>query len=309
MDVDLSCVRRLVLPKSRRALVSRLAHDHTGHFGCKKMRVLINHRFTWPGLAKDCLDYAASCEECLKYNKAGHKQAMMIERPIIMEPNEVVAIDIVGPLPKGKGGAKYLLTCICLASRWPDAIPMRTASAGEVAEALLSIFSGTGLPLWILTGQGQVFMGYVMLQLCNLLGVDLVHTTPYRPQTNGVIERLHGTLKPILAKAKENGLDWVKFLPMALYAIRQSANRDIGFSPYELVFGTIMRGPLDVLYAGWVEDVYKEVDVSDWVVTLKDRLQTLHECAYKNGLVSSGKRKEAFDRGKVDRNYELVSRF
>ncbi len=60
---------------------------------------------------------------------------------------------------------------------------------------------------------------------------------PYRPQWNGVVERFHGTLKPILVKAVDSGIDWVTFLPFSLFAIRQVVNRDTDFLPHELVFG------------------------------------------------------------------------
>ena len=121
---------------------------------------------------------------------------------------------------------------ICLASRWPEAVPLRTVSVYEVAEGLVSIFIRMGLPHRMLTDHGKVFMGKVCKCLCEIFGVDLIYTTPYRPQTNGAIERSHGTLKPILAKANERGIDWVTFLPMALFAVRQVTNQDIGFSPH-----------------------------------------------------------------------------
>ncbi len=41
---------------------------------------------------------------------------------------------------------------------------------------------------------------------------------------------------------------------MALFAVRQVACRDTKFSPHELVFGKKMRSPLDLLYAGWVDE-------------------------------------------------------
>ncbi len=66
--------------------------------------------------------------------------------------------------------------------------------------------------------------------------MDSILTSPYRPQSNGIVERLHGTLKPMLAQAVDNGVDWATFLPMALFAIRQVANHDTGFSPHKLMF-------------------------------------------------------------------------
>ncbi len=229
----------------------------------------------------------------------------MVECPIISEPFESVAIDLVGPLPKGKGGARFILTFVCLASRWPEAVPMRTGSSSEVAEGLISIFSRSGFPLRILSDRGSVFMGKVIKRLCEILGVDTIHTSPYRPQGNGVVERLHGMLKPMLAKATAHGIDWVTFLPMALFAIRQVPNRDTGFSPHQLVFGRNMHGPLDILYVGWVNDGYANTDVSKWVVSLNDRLAVLHDVAVSNASTSAMLRKVAFDKNKSDRTLEV----
>ncbi len=46
----------------------------------------------------------------------------MVERPVISEPFESVAVDLVGPLPKAKCGVKYVRTFVCLATRWPEAV-------------------------------------------------------------------------------------------------------------------------------------------------------------------------------------------
>ncbi len=80
----------------------------------------------------------------------------------------MIAVDIVGPLPKGKGGAKYLLTIICLASRWPEALPLRTMTATEAAEGLVGIFAKIGLPTRLLTDQGKSFMSRVCKRMCEL---------------------------------------------------------------------------------------------------------------------------------------------
>ncbi len=89
-----------------------------------------------------------------------------------------------------------------------------------------------------------------MRGLCDNLGIDSVATSPYRPQSNWVVERFHGSLKPMLAKAVHGGVEWADFLPLALFAMRQVSNRATGFSPHQLVFGRDVVGPLDVLYKG-----------------------------------------------------------
>lgn len=121
------------------------------------------------------------------------------------------------------------MTMICLSSWWPETTPLRKGTASEVAEGLVTTFIRTGLSLKLLTNQDTVFVSKVIKQLCEIFGVDKVQTTAYHPQSNGILEQFHGTLKPILAKAVHKGLDWVTFLPTALFSIRQAVNRDMGF--------------------------------------------------------------------------------
>ncbi len=149
-----------------------------------------------------------------------------------------------------------------------------------------------------------MFMGRVVNKLCELLGVDAIHTSPYRPQGNGVVERLHGTLKPMLAKAINSGIDWVSFLPMALFAIRQVPNSDTGFSPHHLVFGRHMHGSLDILYAGWIDDRFSGTGVSQWVMSLRDRLAVIHEVAVAN----ASEEKVKFDLNRSDRTLTICDK-
>ena len=139
------------------------------------------------------------------------------------------------------------------------------------------------------------------------MGIERIRTTAYHPQTNGVLERLHGTLESILGKAHLKGLDWVKQLPYALFALRQAPNRDTHLSPYELVFGRLARTPLDILYRGWRDVDDGELQVSDWVDNLCEHLEVLRNVAYSRATKASRKRKEAYDKGKVDRQLEVGS--
>ncbi len=84
-DSDGSQLKRVVLPKCRRLNVLKLAHDKTAHIGSKGMRKLIGHRFTWPGLYVDIVDYVRSCESCLRMNQSVHKKSKMVERGIVPE--------------------------------------------------------------------------------------------------------------------------------------------------------------------------------------------------------------------------------
>ncbi len=290
-----SPVSRVVVPTCFRSKLLVLAHDKTAHVGVRGMRSVLGKCFTWPGIHTDIVSFVKSCDVCLRVNSAGNRKSKMVERQIVCVPFESVCVDLVGPLPKGKRGAKYLFTYVCLASRWPDAIPMRTASATEAAQCLIEIISRNGIPLRVLSDRGTIFLSKLMTSVQEMLGIDAIATSPYRPQSNGVVERMHGTLKPMLSKAMDAGLDWVEFLPLALFALRQVPNRDLGFSPHCIVYGRDVYGPLDVLYKGWVDREFESINVDDWLLQLNDRLAVIHDLAVANQSVCSEKRALTFN--------------
>ncbi len=305
LDPDNTEIQRIVLPKCRRQNVLRLAHDNTAHVGCRGMRKIIGQRFTWPGVYVDIVAYVKSCSVCLRMNSTGNKKVKIVERGIVSVPFETVAVDLVGPLPKGKRGARYLFTCICLATRWPEAVPMHTASAREAAQCFIEIVSRTGIPSKVLSDRGTVFLSKLMAGACEMLGIDSLATSPCRPQSNGVVERLHGTLQPMLAKAVNSGVDWVDFLPLALFAFRQVPSRVPGYSPHKLVYGKEVVGPLDVLYSGWVDCKFECMDTEEWLVSLHDRLSVIHYLAVGNESKSVEERVLAFNKGKSDRELSV----
>ena len=139
-------VIRIVLPASRRKFVLDIAHERTGYLGYRKVEMLIKSIFIWPFLSKEVRQHCASCQLCHKANKTGPRRVPMVNRPVITEIFEKIAVDIVGPLPKGKGGAEYLLAIMCMASRWPETIPLKSITAKAVADAMLPYLVGLGCP-------------------------------------------------------------------------------------------------------------------------------------------------------------------
>ena len=192
-----------------------------------------------------------------------------------------------------------------MVSKWPEAMPLKSITARSVAVGLVEIFSRIGIPLQIVTDQGAQFVGSVMKQLCDSLHIDRIKTTPYHPEGNGTVERMHGTLCPMLTKAASEGLDWVGQIPFALFALRAAPNRDSLFSPFELIYGRQVRTPLDVLHQGWAELEFEELDTEEWAEWLVERLQVWHDIVRDRGEHASSERKKGFDRKAVNRQLKI----
>ena len=114
---------------------------------------------------------------------------------------------------------------------------LKTIEAQEVAEGLLEILSRTGVPRVLLTDQGTQFVGLLVDTLSRKLGIDKLKTSPYHPQSNGVVERMHRTLGSMLRKSVERMIDWAMQVKFALFALRSTPCRMTGYSPFELVYG------------------------------------------------------------------------
>ena len=294
----------LVLPKGFRRRVLDMAHEGSGHLGARKVKALLTQRFAWPGMGVDAIKHTRSCAVCQRCSKVGSRKVPMMERQVLSEPFEVLAFDLVGPFPVAKYGYRYVLTAICMGSKWPEAIPLKAQTARAVATGMVEVFARTGIPLQLLSDQGSQFLGSMVRHLCKDLRIDQLKTAPYHPETNGVIERMHGTLGPMLTKASQMGLDWVEQLPFALFALRSAPNKDTGFSPYQLVYGHRVRTPLDVLHQGWAELEFGELETGEWSDWLVERLAVWHDLVRERGKKASGERKALYDKSAVCRTLE-----
>ena len=81
------------------------------------------------------------------------------------------------------------------ATRWPEAVPFKSIDAGHVAEELMVLFSRVEVPKEILTDQGNNFTSQLLKEVYRLLSIKPIRTSPYHPQTDGLVERFNQTLK------------------------------------------------------------------------------------------------------------------
>ena len=94
----------LVVPKSHRERILKVAHEKGGHLSSAKVLAMVKKRFQWPGMAKQISQHCKSCTTCQLHNKYPPRKAPLVERPILTEPFEALALDLVGPMKKGRGG-------------------------------------------------------------------------------------------------------------------------------------------------------------------------------------------------------------
>ncbi len=304
---------QLVVPKTLRTTVMKVAHESimAGHLGVKKTTDRVLSEFYWPGVGSDITRFCRSCDICQKTVSKGHITKVPLgTMPLIDTPFKRVAVDIVGPIfPATDRKNRYILTLVDYATRYPEAVPLPGIEAERVAEALVDMFSRLGIPEEMLTDRGSQFTSAVMEEVSRLLSLRQLTTTPYHPQCNGLVERFNGTLKQMLRRmASERPKDWDKYINALLFAYREVPQESLAFSPFELLYGRTVRGPMSIL-----RDLWSEKDIEDnvkttyqYVLDLRERLEKTCEIAHENLKSASKKYAKYYNRKTRSRQYAVA---
>jgi transposase InsO family protein len=291
----------LVLPVECRKLVLETAHECpvAGHFSHNKTYAKIASQFFWPGASMDTRLFCQSCDICQRMSPKRVPPVQLVKMPIIDVPFSRVSMDIVGPLtPATQEGHKYILTVIDWATGFPEAVPLKHTDSVSVAEALLGIFSRVGIPREILSDQGTNFTSKLMGELHTLLGVKPLFSSIYHAQGNGRVERLHLTLKNSLRKlCADKPRQWHRYLVATLFALRELPSNRSGFSPFELLYGRQVRGPISVLKDLWTNPSVpnEQRDVYQYIIDLRNKLDECSRLAHVQSKISQNKFSTYFD--------------
>ncbi|GFV23956.1 retrovirus-related Pol polyprotein from transposon 297 [Trichonephila clavipes] len=295
----------LVIPEKFRSSILKMGHEGTsGHLGVTKTKSRIARYFYWPQCYKEIEEFVKTCDPCQRAGKANYqKKAPMQLVPVKSEVFSKLNVDAVGPLPTTPTGNKYLLTVMCMSSKYPDAVPMPDIASTTVVEALFQIFSRMGFPKEIQTDQGTSFTSILTTVFLENFGINVVRSSVYHPQSNP-IERFHRTLKRILRViCIESSPEWEKQLPATLFALRTITHESTGFTPAELVHGKNLRTPITLLYENWMGTTEKVTPVVEYVFQLINRLKSCQELAIEKMEETKIKRKAWYDKNAIKREF------
>ena len=105
-----------------------------------------------------------------------------------------------------------------------------------------------GVPQYLHTDQGRNFESKLIKEVCELLGIKKTRTSPYHPQSDGMVESFNRTLEAMLSKyVSDNQRDWDVYLPLVMMAYRSSVHEATTFTPYFMMFGRGICLPIGIM--------------------------------------------------------------
>ena len=196
----------------------------------------------------DAVELVKKCDRCQRY---GNVQRLPVERLMTISalwPFAQWGIDIVGPLPQGKGQVKFLLVAIDYFTKWVEAEALATITKSRIQSFVWkNIICRFGIPLTIISNNGRQFDSQAFRDFCSGLCIKNQFSSPGHPQANGQTEVANRTLLKIIKTKLDDAKGvWPEELPNFLWAYRTTARTPTGETPFKLTYETEAVIPVEV---------------------------------------------------------------
>ena len=259
---------QLVVPRSLKDTVLESLHCGltAGHLGVKKTISKVKKSFYWYRMKESIRTWIKNCTVCGARKSPNKKLKSTPQNYSVGAPMDRVATDILGPFPQSSSGNRYILLVGDYFTRWIEAYAIPEFSAKTVAEKLVyEFFSRFGSPFDLHSDQGQNYEASIFKEVCRLLEINKTRSSPYHPQSNGMIERFNRTLLDMIAVyTDQNQTDCDKYLPMLTSVYRSCAHEKTGYTPNLLMLGREVNLPIE-LALGAVAEPQKNIEESQYV--------------------------------------------
>ncbi len=300
---------QLIIPRKLVEGILREVHNTPtgGHLGVTKVLGKIRERFYWVGQRRDVEDWCRNCDVCASRKSPQQHRRAPMQIVTSGSPMQRVAMDIMGPFPETARRNKYILVIGDYFTKWMEAYPMENMEAVTVARIFVNEFvSRYGAPEFLHTDQGRNFESNLMKEVCQVLGIMKTRTTPFHPQSDGLVERFNRTLLQMLSTAViDHEEDWDLQLPLLMLAYRSSIQESTKVTPFSLMFGREVCLPIDVMYGTPCE---QSSSTSEFSQSLRSRLDKSYSRVREHMKIAQQRQKTLYDHRKQGAPYNVGDR-
>jgi Integrase zinc binding domain/Integrase core domain/RNase H-like domain found in reverse transcriptase len=183
---------RIYVPfdKALRTRVLQEHHEpaHIGHQGIDRTYDLLHRNFYWPKMMETLRAFILTCDTCHR-NKASTQMptGLLAPLPIPTQNWESISMDFITHLPRTKDGHTAIFVVVDRLSKMAHFIPTVDELSTPQAAKLLynNVFRLHGIPRQIISDRDVRFTSMFWKALFALLGIQLIMSTSFHPQTDG----------------------------------------------------------------------------------------------------------------------------
>ena len=230
-----------------------MTHTSSGHLGYDKCLDMVTRTWFVRHLGRHLRIFLKYCPECLVYQTRRHRPYGVLE-PIQSPsvPFHTLTFDFILALPVTDDGMDCILSITDkFSKRVTFVVGKSTWSAAEWAVVILDrlAIADWGLPAVVISNRDRKFMSELWTTIFEKLGVKLLYSTAYHPQTDGASERTNQTAEiafRFFINTLENIKIWPIVLPRLQSVLNNSMSTSTGVNPNEVVYGFSLNKPLSL---------------------------------------------------------------
>jgi ribonuclease HI len=280
------------------------------HYWKTTAHKILRAGYYWPFLFADVCSFVKSCDKCQRFTGKQQLKSLPLRPIVVNGPFQQWGLDFIGEInPASSGQHKWILVATDYFTKWIEAVPTRNATHQVVIKFLYeNILSRFGCPKRLVADNAAVFKSEALMDMCESMGIQLVHSTPYYPQGNGLAESSNKSLIKIIRKLlEENKKSWDSKLKFSLWADRVTTKKSIGTSPFKLVYGTDAIFPVQLVLPVAKFFQEEQTEQNDMVRRMLDlvELQQAREQLVDRSEAHQMQIKKTFDRKAKEDSFQI----
>lgn len=234
-------------------------HYKMGHMGRHKLVNVVGGQAWHPGVDNIAKDVCSSCHWC----QVGKVCSRTVNPPVLKletsRPFELVSVDLVD-FPKTPRGHVTILMVVDQFSKWLVAVPLKDKRGESVGSAFESrvLPSLPRRPERVLSDNGPEFRSAAFNGVLDKFGVTHVYTTPYKPSSNGGVERANRTIAQVLRGLQAEASDWDLHVAHAVLVYNHTTHRELNMPPSEFLLGNAHDVDVAPMIPNRIKDCWKE---------------------------------------------------
>ena len=143
---------------------------------------VLRQGYYWPTILKDATDLVKRCriyQEHAKISRLPSEPLTSITSPW---PFQQWGLDILGPLPIGKGQCKFIIVAVDYFTKWVEAEPLATIIEQKIRNFVWrAIICRFGIPRALVSDNGKQFDNAKFRDFCAELGIKNYYSSPAHP--------------------------------------------------------------------------------------------------------------------------------
>lgn len=243
--IDKAGKYRVMVPAIMTPGLVKETHEQYGHLGATKIYHLLRFQYQLNHMYRIIKKITQSCDICQKSKMNNQLARGPLISNIPKGPRELVSLDLIGPLPRGQLGARYILVLLDVFTKYIQIYPIKKATTDIILNRIKSQYIPTcGKFKRILTDNGTQFHSKKWIEQLKLLDIQISVTTAYHPEGNPV-ERANREIGRILRTyCHRKHTSWVGYLKKIEYWLNNTTHTTTGYTPQALM--GLPRNPLSL---------------------------------------------------------------